>query len=576
MAQNTYRQALVSNDADFVKKVRASYKGKVTRLLNTLTSVLIKVDNNFDHANIDHEEILQLVEDLRGDKVAISELHIRYEVLRFHPDDSEAENAFIEKDSNFIVDIENNIRAGLRLFNAYVTDHKSRTEIISNQDKLAKKIEQYPAKLRAFKAQSSIYENASVAAEKVVSSVDDNILRTSAHYKIVLQDEFEKLVSFGNSLLEIVPNVAGTDQADIDLFECGKAKLDHMALIANLERVSKEVELRDKMALAKVAKPSEICTAVGGHSSGTDKPNIVKLKVKPPTFSGRCRDFPVFKRDFNTIVAVADRSDIEIGALLKECIPDKWKYLLDKVNLSDHEEMMTILTAKFGRARLIVDECTAEIRNMKIINSDKEFITFVEKMDKIKRDLEQLHLLSDIANTTVIVDLESKLPYAVKRDWIKIVSSKDCVNMTPSEIFKKLLEFLEDTKLQAEYHDTEIRSVASCGRASTKLEFVCGVKPGPFNHLVNPIKKPPRNQIRACLACSDGSTDLDSTMHSTGSCAVWSSLTLKEKIDKVNCIKCPFWGKDTNHNTDECRKTKFKCHNCLQENDHHTWFCESA
>ena len=88
--------------------------------------------------------------------------------------------------------------------------------------------------------------------------------------------------------------------------------------------------------------------------------------------------------------------------------------------------MMTILTAKFGRARIIIDECTSEIRKMKVINSDSEFIAFVDHIDKIKRDLEQLNLLSDIANTTVIADLESKLPYGVKRDWIKLVSSKEC------------------------------------------------------------------------------------------------------------------------------------------------------
>ena len=67
-------------------------------------------------------------------------------------------------------------------------------------------------------------------------------------------------------------------------------------------------------------------------------------------------------------------------------------------------------------------------------------------MDKIKRDLEQLNLLSDIANTTIIADLESKLPYEVKRDWIKLVSSKECIDMTPSEIFHKLLEFFENYK----------------------------------------------------------------------------------------------------------------------------------
>ena len=62
--------------------------------------------------------------------------------------------------------------------------------------------------------------------------------------------------------------------------------------------------------------------------------------------------------------------------VLKSCIPHKWKYLLDGVDNSDHAEMMDILSKKFGRARVVVDECTAEIRKMKVISSDQEFIDF--------------------------------------------------------------------------------------------------------------------------------------------------------------------------------------------------------
>ena len=375
------------------------------------------------------------------------------------------------------------------------------------------------------------------------------------------------MAALGKNLLEIVPNVSDAIQSDVESFKCSKAKLGHADLVANLEKVSREVEFNDRMAVAKITKPLEVSSFVGTEACSIGKTKILKLKVTLPTFSGKCRDFAVFKRDFQTIVAVADRSDVEIGALLKESVPSKWKYLLDKVELSNHKEMMSILTAKFGRARIIIDECTSEIRNMKVINSDSQFIAFVDHIEKVKRDLEQLNLLSDIANTTVIADLESKLPYGVKRDWIKLVSSKECAEMTPGEIFHKMLEFFEETKLQAEYHNTEIRITNSYGRASTKLGFVCGMEPS--SKLVQPVREPPR----ACLVCKDGTTDLKAAMHSTGSCAVWQSLFLKEKEEKVNCVKCPFYGKETKHSTSECKKEKFKCHECLQENDHHTWFC---
>ena len=42
MAQNTYKQALVSTDADFLKKVCSSYKGRITRYINALQTALVK------------------------------------------------------------------------------------------------------------------------------------------------------------------------------------------------------------------------------------------------------------------------------------------------------------------------------------------------------------------------------------------------------------------------------------------------------------------------------------------------------------------------------------------------------
>ena len=66
-----------------------------------------------------------------------------------------------------------------------------------------------------------------------------------------------------------------------------------------------------------------------------DKATFLKLKVRPPLFSGKSREFAVFKRDFETIVAVDGRTNVEIGALLKDSVPQKCRYLLDKVNLAD-------------------------------------------------------------------------------------------------------------------------------------------------------------------------------------------------------------------------------------------------
>ena len=52
----TYKQALVSTDAEFINRVRASFKGKVTTSVTTLKTILMRicvVGSPFDHEDID-------------------------------------------------------------------------------------------------------------------------------------------------------------------------------------------------------------------------------------------------------------------------------------------------------------------------------------------------------------------------------------------------------------------------------------------------------------------------------------------------------------------------------------------
>ena len=472
---NTYQQAVGSENADFVKQVRTSFKGKLTRALTAFKcSLSVKKSGDsavFDHGKIEHAEVVRLIDDVKAFYEQVSELHTRYEVIRDHNEDETEKVKLVEVDNTYISEIESKVRGALKKYDSYLSSIKAIETVQASQEIS----DQYKADLKAFKVFKAEYESCCKAAQDVVGSEDDAVLRTAEHFKKDLEAKLKQLEAAGNKLeLLGVKAEAEVLPSDKESFNCCKEKLAHSSIIAQLEKAARVIEHKDNIEVAKVARPTEVRTEASKDSS--EKSNLLKLKIKAPTFSGKCREFAVFRRDFETIVAVDNRSNVEIGALLKESIPQKHRYLLDKVELSNYKEMMSILVAKFGRARIIVDECTAEIRNMKIITTDKEFISFVEHIDKLRRDSEQLNLLSDIANTTVIADLESKLPYGVKRDWIKLVSSKEFAVKAPSDIFKGMLEFFEETKIQAEYHSTEIRSQdKSQGRASTNVGFVCGV-----------------------------------------------------------------------------------------------------
>ena len=70
------------------------------------------------------------------------------------------------------------------------------------------------------------------------------------------------------------------------------------------------------------------------------------------------------------------------------------------------------------------------------------------------------------------------------------------------------------------------------------------------------------------MACDDGATNKNSIMHKLSECDVWTSLSLSQKKDKVQCIKHP-WTRD--HTSQNC-KFKSSCWKC-KSTDHHQLFC---
>ena len=115
----TYKQAVVSVDAEFVKQVWASFKGKVTRALTTLKNIIRRSGDGsspFDHDNIDPEEVTTVVSVLKEAKQAVDELHVRFEVIRKHEEDEEKEAALVEKDEEYITELETKLRKGMKRY----------------------------------------------------------------------------------------------------------------------------------------------------------------------------------------------------------------------------------------------------------------------------------------------------------------------------------------------------------------------------------------------------------------------------------------------------------------------------
>ena len=168
---------------------------------------------------------------------------------------------------------------------------------------------------------------------------------------------------------------------------------------------------------------------------------------------------------------------MDIGVHLLQAIPDKHQHLVANVKIENYQEMMKILAEEFGTVDQIVDSVVSEIEKIKLVNSDKAFVEFVEKLEKIHRDLKTVDMLREVVNASNISKLESKLPSVVSQEWTKTVVNEDLTTKGSNIKFDKFMEFLAKYKKMVRYQMSESRSSAS-NKTQTQTCFVTGLCQG--------------------------------------------------------------------------------------------------
>ena len=280
-------------------------------------------------------------------------------------------------------------------------------------------------------------------------------------------------------------------------------------------------------------------------TSSTALVSPIKLnKPDPIKFSGQPRDFATFRRDFEAII-VPNRSAVDVGLYLKQAIPAKDQHLLANVGVEDHTKMMDILAKKFRTTRHVVDSVITEIEKLKIVTTDKMFIEYVEKLERINRDLTTVKMIDEVANATIIGKLESKLPIVINQKWSDIVIEEKYNEKSSKDKFENFMKFLAKKKEVVEYQISDARS-SSGYKVQTQTCYVTvlsskiKVKPDSNQSTTSDRVKESKFIMKPCIACDDGATNIESIKHSVESCEVWNSLSAKDKEAKVKCKKHPF------------------------------------
>ena len=528
--------------------------------LQDVKDLMVKVENCYNGFSQVHDQYVEALEEDTLEKDAEEVLTKQFNYK------NEVEDKFmsIRKIYNKFLKITNEEVASS---NAFIEQkNQAKQSIPALKLKVLEAIDQYLAdKTSAESIKKQVFDK---SMDTLAASIDT--IHIGAEAEIVrssIGESSKKVISmltpFKNavSLAELDWN---TESADLSV-KCG-AQLsqevsDYRAVL------SKVISAKERIppVVASPVIPAETL-ATAGLSSACP----VKLaKIDNIEFSGEYRDFATFKRDFETIV-VPNRAPSDIGLRLRQALPSKYLHLVDNFKPSEYKEMMEALKSKFGNPRHIVSSCLRDIDKMKTPTNDELFISFVEDLEKIERDLKAVELEDRLYHETVLTKIEHLLPEKVKCDWSEYACENDLITdeISIENVFKGFMKFLSKYKKRVDWQISQNEALPSTARSKFCLVTGKTLKVNVKEATIKTEQK--SNSMNPCLACNkDGATNIEVTKHPMAECDVWNSLSFNEKKFLVGCVKHPF---SKTHKTEDCQKEIRPCQFC-QKTNHHFLLC---
>ena len=188
------------------------------------------------------------------------------------------------------------------------------------------------------------------------------------------------------------------------------------------------------------------------------KQNLLQLeKVKMPLFTGRIRDYPRFKMDFEKQVMPTIKIE-SAPYILRSCLSKEPADVVKSID-DDLEPMSKRLDEKYGDPTKVVDVIMNAIQNTRNIRDceNNRLIELINIVEDGYQDLKRLGLEQEITTTSSVSVIEKKLPTDVKKEWAKLASS-DHSTVDKTNKFPSLLKFLLNQKQTIEYENAELQN----------------------------------------------------------------------------------------------------------------------
>jgi hypothetical protein len=216
------------------------------------------------------------------------------------------------------------------------------------------------------------------------------------------------------------------------------------------------------------------------------------------------------------------------------------------------------LDFRYGNIQKLIDTILNEIKSMPCGDDAASTIRMINTVEKAHQDLVRLDAEGEMCNSTIISEIELRMPLKLKEEWATLVTKKP---MDTSQRFVVLLEILGDWRRKLEYMSEDIRS----GSSSLK---------GDIFHIRNESRTQSRPQNGTPVnRCWHHESEGIPGEHAIWRCRKFQALPSETKIklakESKACLICLMTTCPGSEDQNKCQDRKFKCREPLCEGKHH-------
>ena len=183
---------------------------------------------------------------------------------------------------------------------------------------------------------------------------------------------------------------------------------------------------------------------------------------------------------------------------------------------------------------MVINDVNAELDKLRAPTGEKAdqgFVSFVEKVKNICRDMETVSRSADLKNGHMINVLVKKLPVKVAQEWAKHKQREKLGSKASEEIFSSLIDFLKAEKEVTK--DLLYKQDSSSEKSRTHTCYATGQTFVIDNH--SNVSKQPKVDDKKftkldalCIACK-GSRNPQESKHLTTNCDKWKALKVPDR-----------------------------------------------